>query len=48
MVKICNNTYTNDNESKYCEHFEKYPFPLSSFQKYAIEAIVEKQHDAVL
>jgi superfamily II RNA helicase len=42
MVKICNTTYPSN--SKYDSHFELYPYPLSDFQKYAIEAIVEKQH----
>jgi len=44
MVKICSSEYT---EEKYNEHFEKYAFPLSSFQKYAIEAIVEG-HDVLV
>ena len=34
MVKICSNNYTVSNEEKYAQYFEKYPFPLSSFQKY--------------
>ena len=42
MVKICNEAYPSN--SKYDSHFELYPYPLSDFQKYAIEAIVEKQH----
>jgi len=42
MVKICNEPYPSN--SKYNSHFELYPYPLSDFQKYAIEAIVEKQH----
>jgi len=42
MVKICNTPYPSN--SKYETHFELYPYPLSDFQKYAIEAIVEKQH----
>ena len=42
MVKICNEPYPSN--SKYDSHFELYSFPLSNFQKYAIEAIVEKQH----
>ena len=42
MVKICNEPYPSN--SKYYSHFELYSFPLSDFQKYAIEAIVEKQH----
>jgi superfamily II RNA helicase len=42
MVKICNDIYPSN--SKYDSHFELYPYPLSDFQKYAIEAIVENQH----
>ena len=42
MVKICSNTY--ENEEQYKQYFEKYSFPLSSFQKYAIEAIVDGNH----
>jgi superfamily II RNA helicase len=44
MVKICNNNYDNTDAEKYKEYFEKYPFPLSSFQKWAIESIVEGHH----
>ena len=44
MVKICSMSYPNKQEDKYKELFEKYPFPLSTFQKYAIEAIVEGNH----
>jgi len=44
MVILCNGDYSLDSESKYCKYFEKYSFPLSSFQKYAIEAIVEGHH----
>jgi len=44
MVKICPNTYPEPNEEKYKEHFEKFSFPLSPFQKYALEAIVEGHH----
>jgi replicative superfamily II helicase len=42
MVKICNNEYPSN--SKYESHFELYPYPLSAFQKYAIEAILEGHH----
>ena len=42
MVKICIDKY-NDN-SKYSSYFDEYSFPLSDFQKYAIEAIVEGHH----
>jgi len=45
MVKVCSTDYiSNDENSKYNEYFEKYPYSLSSFQKYAIEAIVEGHH----
>lgn len=45
MVKICSMTsYPTENEEKYKEHFEKYPFELSIFQKYAVEGIVEGNH----
>ena len=44
MVKICPNNYPVSSEKKYSQYFEKHPFPLSSFQKYAIEAIVEENH----
>ena len=41
MVYICPQIYE---ESKYDEHFKKYPFELSSFQKYAIHSIEENKH----
>jgi len=42
MVKICDAPYTDD--SKYQSYFESFSFPLSDFQKYAIEAIVRGNH----
>jgi superfamily II RNA helicase len=44
MVKICPNEYPSSDEEKYSQYFDKYPFLLSSFQKFAIEAIVEENH----
>ena len=44
MVKICSNSYSSHNEEIYSQYFDKYPFPLSSFQKFAIESIVEGNH----
>jgi len=45
MVKVCSITnYPKDNETKYCEHFQKFNYPLHIFQKYAIEGIVEGNH----
>ena len=45
MVKICNTPYPTDSE--YNVHFEQYPYPLSDFQKYAIEAVVTGNHTLV-
>lgn len=44
MVKLCSSQYPIDNESKYKEYFESFTLPLSDFQKYSIEAIVEGKH----
>jgi superfamily II RNA helicase len=44
MVKICPSDYSSSSEEKYSQYFDKYPFPLSSFQKFAIESIVEGNH----
>lgn len=45
MVKNCSlSHYPNENEEKYKNDFEKYPFELSIFQKYAIESINEGHH----
>jgi superfamily II RNA helicase len=42
MVKICSNEYEND--EKYAAYFNRFPYPLSPFQKHALEAIVEGHH----
>jgi len=48
MVKICENaSYREENNEKYKEHFETFPFPLSDFQKHAIESVVEGQHSLI-
>jgi len=44
MVKICPNSYPVSNELIYYQYFDKYSFPLSSFQKFAIEAIIGGDH----
>ena len=43
MVKICSPIYPKENEEKYGQYFD-FPYPLSSFQKHAIEGIVEGHH----
>jgi superfamily II RNA helicase len=42
MVKICPADYPED--SPYNERFAEYPYPLSAFQKWAIESIIEGNH----
>lgn len=42
MVKVCIDPYPSN--SKYDSYFELYSFPLSDFQKYAIESIVDGNH----
>jgi len=42
MVIICKDTFSQND--LYKEYFDKFPFPLSDFQKYAIKAIIEGDH----
>ena len=42
MVILCKDNFINDEQ--YIEHFQKFPFPLSDFQKYAIQSITEGNH----
>jgi superfamily II RNA helicase len=44
MVKICSSEYPLENEALYEMHFQLFSFPLSSFQKFAIEGTVEGHH----
>jgi superfamily II RNA helicase len=44
MVVLCKKPYHNSNYESY---FELYPYPLSDFQKYAIQAIADGQHALV-
>jgi len=41
MPVICDQPYLNN---EFNSHFEQFPYPLSDFQKYAIEAIVQGDH----
>ena len=45
MVVICDTVYPVD--SNYNEHFDLFPYPLSDFQKYSIQAVVEGNHSLV-
>tara|TARA_B100000123_G_scaffold272113_1_gene253633 strand:+ start:2230 stop:4734 length:2505 start_codon:yes stop_codon:yes gene_type:complete len=45
MVVICNKPYPS--KSEFDEYFQQYSFPLSDFQKYAIQGIVQGQHALV-
>ena len=42
MVRLCTNEYNKKSELN--SYFKNYPFELSSFQKYAIEAIITGNH----
>lgn len=44
MVVICNDPFDN---TDYNTHFDKYPFPLSDFQKYSIMATINGHHSLV-
>jgi superfamily II RNA helicase len=44
MVKICDNKYPDCFNDTYLKYFNMYPYELSCFQKYSIEAIVEGHH----
>jgi len=44
MVKICNAVYDISKNPSMQEYFDQFAFPLSDFQKYAIEAIVTGEH----
>ena len=44
MVFQCPLTYPASNEETYQNHFNMFPYPLSPFQKFAIQGIVEGNH----
>jgi superfamily II RNA helicase len=44
MVKICDFEYPEENEEKYKEYYDIFPYNLNPFQKHSIEAICEGQH----
>jgi len=47
MVKVCPNTYPKEGEDIYGEYFRWFPYELSVFQKYSIQATVEGHHSLV-
>lgn len=47
MVVICDAPYPPEREAIYGDHFNKFPYPLSDFQKYSIQAIVDGHHTLV-
>jgi superfamily II RNA helicase len=47
MVKICNENFNIDQEDVYKEHFSRFSFPLSDFQKYSIKSIVDGDHSLI-
>ena len=44
MVKVCSYNYPKESEEEYKEYYEKYPYELHDFQKWAIEGIVTGNH----
>lgn len=44
MVKICSPTYPPENNALYAKYHSMFPHSLHDFQKWAIQAIVEKNH----
>lgn len=44
MVRICEYNYQKSNEEIYKSYYEKYPYELHDFQKWAVEAIVTGNH----
>ena len=44
MVKICEYNYPNSDDNSYIEYFNKYPYQLHDFQKWAVKAIVDGNH----
>jgi len=47
MVKICNYNYPPEHDAIYGEHFARFSYELSHFQKHAIEAIVDGHHSLI-
>jgi len=47
MVVVCNEPYPNESNIQYTEYFEWFPYVLSDFQKYSIQAIIEGQHSLI-
>lgn len=47
MVIICDKPYPNELDEQYQSHFQKFPYPLSDFQKYSVQAIVDGNHTLV-
>ena len=44
MVKLCTANYSQENNDKYLEYFNTFPFQLSDFQKYAIEGLINNKN----
>ena len=44
MVKVCSYNYPMTNKEEFSIHYDKYPYALHDFQKWAIEAIITGNH----
>lgn len=47
MVVICDKPYPEEANEKYQEYFSWFPYELSDFQKYSVQAIIEGQHSLI-
>ena len=47
MVVICDKPYSEEANEKYQEYFSWFPYELSDFQKYSVQAIIEGQHSLI-
>jgi len=47
MVVICDKPYPEEANQKYQEYFAWFPYELSDFQKYSVQAIIEGQHSLI-
>ena len=47
MVILCDQPYPTEQDAKYQEYFQLFPYPLSDFQKYSVQAIVDGNHTLV-
>ena len=47
MVLLCEKEYPTTHESTYQNEFQRFPFELSPFQKWSLEAIIKGHHSLI-